>query len=174
MIRRQPIIMLIAVIVVLVAGFAGSQVVLAQINQAPEQPIGYTHKTHAGDLGIACTFCHRNADKGANASVPAVQQCMFCHSVVTGESTQAKNEIAKVRAAFANERPLDWRRIHRLPDHVRFVHQAHISAGFTCATCHGDVASTTKVAQVRKLKMGDCVACHRTNSAPTDCTTCHK
>ena len=172
--QRRLVVTVIVAIVVLVAAFAGSQVVLAQLNQAPEQPIGFTHKTHAGDFGVECAFCHRNVEKGANASVPAVRQCMFCHSVVKGESAQAQKEIAKVRAAFENEQPIDWMRVHRVPDTVRFIHGAHIRAGFTCATCHGDVASMTKVEQVRKLKMGDCVSCHRNNGAPTDCTTCHK
>ncbi|MSQ10925.1 MAG: cytochrome c3 [Dehalococcoidia bacterium] len=91
-------------------------------------------------------------------------------------------EIAKVRDAFDNGNPIDWIRVHRLPDTVRFVHSAHIKAlskpgmptAQVCSTCHGDIPNAKTVGQVRSLKMGDCVACHRQNSAPTDCTTCHK
>jgi hypothetical protein len=124
-------------------------------------------------------------DKGSNASVPAVEQCMFCHKAVTGQGSEdpAKfAEIAKVRQAFESGNPIDWIRVHRLPDTVRFVHSAHVKALLkpgapiqsVCVTCHGNVPEMKQVAQIRPLKMGDCVACHRQNNAPTDCTTCHK
>lgn len=183
--RRPPILGVLVVIVIALALLAGVQIVSAQLTRAPDQPIAFTHATHAGKLSIDCAFCHRNVDKGATASVPAVQQCMFCHAVVTqGERGGSGEEIAKLRDAFEKERPVDWIRVHRLPDHVRFIHEAHVRgltdrypyAGLknVCATCHGEVAGTVKVEQVRQLKMGDCVACHRANGAPTDCTTCHK
>lgn len=181
MVSRGPQLILgVAVIVVVLAVLAGGQVVAAQFG-GPQQPIGFTHMTHAGALEMDCTFCHRNVEKGLNASVPAVQQCMFCHAVVDkGEANPATQdvEIAKVREAFASGNPIDWLRVHRLPDHVRFVHEAHIRAlgpaPQSCIQCHGDMKSNTKAAQVVSLKMSDCVACHRKNNAPTDCTTCHK
>ena len=182
--QRPPILGGVIVLVVLLAALVGSQVVFAQLSPAPDQPIGFTHKTHAGGLQISCLFCHRNADKGINASVPAVEQCMFCHKVVEGESAGSRTEIDKVQAAFASEDPIDWLRVHRMPDHVRFVHEAHVrglgarNPGITiqqlCSTCHGDMPNTVKVSQVQRLKMGDCVACHRQKNAPTDCITCHK
>lgn len=182
--KRPPILLGVMVLVVALAALVGAQVVFAQLNQTPVQPVGFTHATHAGQLEISCLFCHRNADKGANASVPAVQQCMFCHSVVTGETMDKQTEIAKVRAAFQDGQPIDWLRVHRMPDHVRFVHEAHVRglnarySGITiqqlCSTCHGDVPNTVQVSQVVRLKMGDCVACHRATNAPTDCITCHK
>ena len=172
--QRPPLLVAVVVVVVVLAVLAGAQAVAASLSQGPEQPIAFPHDVHATALQLDCTFCHRNADKGLNASVPAVQQCMFCHSVVTGGSENAQREIGKVREAFQDGEPIDWIRVHRVPDHVRFVHEAHIRAGFNCATCHGDVAKMKRVAQVRPLKMGDCVSCHRANNAPTDCTTCHK
>lgn len=182
--RRPSIIVGVLVLVVLVSALVGVQAVYSQYAR-PDQPIAFTHVTHAGVLQMDCTFCHRNVDKGSNAMVPAVQQCMFCHAAVTGEGGNDPTrtaEIAKVREAFDTNNPIDWIRVHRLPDTVRFVHSAHIKAlsrpGMTtaqvCATCHGNVAEMPKVGQVRPLKMGDCVACHRQNAAPTDCTTCHK
>ena len=150
----------------------------ASTGGGPEQPVAFTHLTHAKDLGIECQFCHRNVDKGANASVPAVGQCMFCHKVVNGDNPSVQpakaTEIQKVRDAFNNNEPINWVRVHRVPDHVRFVHEAHIKAGFQCSQCHGDVANMERVKQVRSLGMGDCLGCHRTNNAPTDCTICHK
>tara|TARA_B100001013_G_C24597931_1_gene437575 strand:+ start:623 stop:1216 length:594 start_codon:yes stop_codon:yes gene_type:complete len=156
--------------------------------QAPDQPIDYPHTTHAGSveyggLGLDCTFCHRNVAEGAAATVPSVQQCMFCHKQITGTSDKAKTEISKLRELSDSGQPVNWKRVHRLPDHVEFVHDAHIryfsekngvSTSEVCSTCHGDVASMVKVKQVRALKMGDCVDCHRKYSAPTDCTTCHR
>lgn len=158
--------------------------------QGPEQPIDFPHTVHAGavedgGIGLDCTFCHRNVALGAAATVPAVEQCMFCHSQITGEgsdSATAATEIGILRAAAEAGEPITWERVHRLPDHVQFVHDAHIrffserdgiAPSAVCSTCHGAVETMTVVEQVRVLKMGDCVDCHRENSAPTDCAICH-
>ena len=148
-------------------------------SEGPDQPIAFPHPTHVEDLGMDCTFCHRNVTEGAAATIPSAGLCMTCHQVV-GDGLP---EIEKLREMVVeNERPIDWVRVHRVPDHVHFVHEAHIrffserdniAETAVCATCHGDVGSMEKVEQVRALKMGDCVNCHRDNGAPTDCTTCH-
>lgn len=164
------VLMGVAVLAVPLAGAASTS--------GPDQPVAFTHLTHATTLGLQCEFCHRNVATGANASVPAVGQCMFCHKVVNGDNPTVQPakvaEIQKVVDAYNNNAPVNWVRVHRVPDHVRFVHEAHIQAGFQCATCHGDVPNMDKVRQVRSLNMGDCLACHRQNNAPTDCTICHK
>ena len=176
------------------------------LGNAPPQPVAFPHTVHAGStaeggMGIQCEFCHRNVTKGEAATVPAVEQCLFCHKNVTGAPGTAANvEIQKVRQAFEDGDPINWERVHRLPDHVRFVHEAHIrfftnpdtettrvsingekinqalSVPQTCAICHGDVARMTEVQPKRfqSLKMGTCLDCHRVNNAPTDCTVCHK
>ena len=166
----------------------------------PDQPIAFPHNVHVQDNGIQCEFCHRNVTEGAAATVPAVEQCLFCHTTVTGESNP---EIAKLLQFAgldaagdpipgATPQPIDWERVHRLPDHTQFVHEPHIryfteqadviglatandrtALEQTCTICHGEVREMTKVKQERSLKMGDCVDCHRDNDAPTDCTTCH-
>lgn len=144
----------------------------------PEEPIYFDHSIHVQNAGMDCMFCHRTAAQGVTAGYPDVQLCMACHIVVGA----GQPEIEKVRQAWVEQRPIDWVRIHRMPDHVRFVHEAHITfftrqenvaPSAVCATCHGDVAAMAKVEQVRSLKMGDCVDCHRQYSAPTDCTACH-
>lgn len=156
-------------------------------SNGPVQPIGFPHTVHAGTvdnggLGLECSFCHRNVDKGASATVPSVEQCMFCHSQVVGTTETAQAEISLLRSKADLGEPIDWVRVHRLPDHVQFVHDAHIryftenngmSTKQVCSTCHGSVETMTQVKPVRSLKMGDCVDCHRENSAPTDCATCH-
>lgn len=148
-------------------------------NDGPEQPIAFPHTVHAGDLGLDCTFCHRNVTQGRAASIPAVGLCMTCHQTIGTD----KPGVQQLTAFHEAGQPIDWVRVHRVPDHVKFVHEPHIrffsaqpeyaNAAGTCQLCHGDVATMLKVEQVRSLKMGDCVDCHRDNEAPTDCTTCH-
>lgn len=134
-----------------------------------QQPIEFSHAVHAGALQLDCQFCHRTAATSPQAGVPPVEQCMFCHSVVT----TGHPDIAKVREAWATGQPITWERVHILPDHTRFLHEPHIRAGVSCATCHGQVERMPVVRQVRDLKMGDCVACHRQSGARTDCAVCH-
>lgn len=180
---KIPLLIIVVAVLLGVAALAVPLAGASGTSSGPEQPVAFTHLTHAGNLGIQCEFCHRNVDKGANASVPAVGQCMFCHKVVNNDNTQLMQEsggsaraqeIQKVRDAFTSNTPINWVRVHRVPDHVRFVHEAHIKAGFQCSTCHGDIQSMERVHQVRALNMGDCLGCHRENNAPTDCSICHK
>jgi hypothetical protein len=146
--------------------------------EGPEQPIAFPHTVHVNQAGIDCQFCHRTASTDDAASIPAVAQCQFCHdfSKIDGseKSANAEAEIAKLIGELGSvPEPVDWIRVHRLPDSVQFVHSPHIQQGISCQTCHGDVGSMEVVKQVRNLKMRDCVDCHRTFSAPTDCATCH-
>lgn len=145
---------------------------------APTQPIAFPHPAHVQQAGIDCVFCHRTVTTQPAASIPPVQQCVFCHKIVATESP----EVGKLLAAWDNNQPIEWVRVHRLPDHVRFIHEAHITffsakdgvpASAVCSLCHGDVGSMQKVKQDKSLKMGFCVDCHRANNAPTDCVICH-
>ncbi len=142
---------------------------------APDQPIDFPHDVHVEKVGIECMFCHRTVDTGASAGIPAVEQCLFCHKDLGREQyiLPESEELEKLREHFESEEPIQWNRVHRLPDHVQFLHEAHINKGINCSECHGDVGSMEVVGQVRDLKMGDCVDCHRENNAPTDCLTCH-
>lgn len=146
--------------------------------QTPTQPIAFTHVPHVQQAGIDCVFCHRTVTTQPTASIPPVQQCTFCHKIIAKESP----EIGKLLAAWDNNQPIEWIRVHRLPDHVRFVHEAHITffsakdgvpASAVCSLCHGDVGAMEEVSQQKELKMGFCVDCHRNNNAPTDCVACH-
>ena len=169
------------------------------LGNAPPQPIAFPHTVHVAENNIQCEFCHRNVTKGAPATVPAVETCLFCHKDIDGGTVKAQEEINKVRTAFDTDTPIDWARVHRLPDHVRFIHEAHIryftdetigvkygingeelsespDVAQTCTICHGDVANKEVVQPKtgQSLKMGTCLDCHRVNNAPTDCTICHK
>jgi hypothetical protein len=164
-------------LVFVISSWLGRPVVFG-FNEGPTQPIAFPHTVHVQDLELDCTFCHRNVTLGAAATIPAVGLCMTCHKTV-GDGLP---EVEKLRTVFEEGQPIDWIRVHRVPDHVQFAHEPHvrffserdgISPSATCSTCHGDVGSMVVVEQVRSLKMGDCVDCHRDNGAPTDCTTCH-
>ena len=169
------------------------------LGNAPSQPIAFPHTVHVAENNIQCEFCHRNVTKGEAATVPAVETCLFCHKDIDGGTVAAQEEINKVRTAFDTDTPIDWARVHRLPDHVRFIHEAHIryftdetigvkygingeelsespDVAQTCTICHGDVANKEVVQPKtgQSLKMGTCLDCHRVNNAPTDCTICHK
>jgi len=161
---------------------------------APEQPVPFPHPQHVQIAGVDCVFCHRTVTTERMASIPPVEQCYFCHKVVgqqvggaaalDGVNTlnQLSGWDATIKQFGPNPQPINWVRVHRLPDHVRFVHEAHVNffsendgvvPSLTCATCHGKVESMEQVKQDRSLRMGDCVSCHREWGAPTDCVTCH-
>ena len=208
-----------AVIAFIITAWLGQPIPVFGFDQTFQQPIAFPHTVHAGTeelldangnvrtgadgealtgLGLDCTFCHRTVTTQANAGVPPVGQCAFCHKVVGPEDNP---ELQKLRDDAGitgdNPQPINWQRVHRLPDHVRFVHEPHIlyltqnpseirnptdpaistmdqvPASMVCSTCHGDVAKMTQIEQVEPLKMGFCVNCHRDNGAPTDCAVCH-
>ena len=180
-----PVIGLVAALVLAFVAYFFVQAWWAQppavlgFGDGPTQPIAFPHTVHVTTAGLDCQFCHRTVSTEEAAGVPAVAQCQFCHDFgrITGtesSSPTAEAELTKlIGDPLEGPAPVNWIRVHRLPDHVQFVHAPHIQQGFPCSTCHGDIASMEVVEQVRNLKMRDCVDCHRDNDAPTDCTTCH-
>ncbi len=165
----------------IISAWVGTPIIFGS-DEGPDQPIAFPHTTHVQQLGMDCTFCHREVTKSAQATIPAVGLCMTCHQAVAGSTEAARAEIKKLRDSYKDGDAVNWVRVHRVPDHVHFVHEAHIKffserdgvpATAVCSTCHGDVGAMEKVRQVVTLKMSDCVDCHRDNEAPTDCTTCH-
>lgn len=139
------------------------------VGYAPQQPLAFSHKIHSGDNKIPCLYCHTNAERSPFATVPAMNICMGCHNVVA----TGKPEVVKLRQEYEAGRPIEWVRIHDMPDFVYFSHQQHLAKGIECQTCHGPVETMERVYQARRLNMGDCVSCHRQNNAPTSCITCH-
>jgi len=174
---------LLAVPALLLVGFiafvtvAVAFVLSRPLSPAPAEPIVFDHSVHVQVAGLDCVFCHRTADQTYTPGLPDVQQCMFCHSVVSQvgpERAGYAEDLTKLRAAWQDQRAVDWVKNHRLPDHVHFVHAPHIQAGLPCDTCHGDVGNSKgSLTQVRALNMGDCVSCHRANNALTECVACH-
>jgi len=122
-----------------------------------EQTVPFSHKHHAGELGIDCRFCHFGVETGARATVPTTEVCMTCHSQIWTNAAM----LAPVRASFASGRPLVWSRVNRLPDYVYFDHHVHVNNGVPCAACHSDLRAMPLTAQARPMTMQWCLDCHR-------------
>jgi len=141
---------------------------------APEQPLPFSHELHVGQNKIQCQYCHNQVEFSKTSNVPALSTCMNCHQQVNGSKNP--DAIKKLREAYADGKPVEWVKVHLLPDHVQFNHQAHVNRGVNCSTCHGPIETMAKVYQYSDLSMGWCVNCHRQpeNKAPLNCSTCHQ
>lgn len=129
---------------------------------APDQPIKFSHKVHAGDNKIDCLYCHHTAEQSKSAGIPAMNLCMNCHVLIREGTNSGKFEIAKIVDAVENKTPIEWVRLHNLPDHVFFSHAIHVgSAKLDCQKCHGPVEEMHLMKQNSDLSMGWCVNCHR-------------
>ena len=127
----------------------------------PQQPVTYSHKLHAGQLGLDCLYCHTTVNKAAFAAVPPTTVCMNCHTEVKKDSPR----LELVRKSYATGNPIPWVQIHRLPDYVYFNHQAHVTAGVSCVSCHGRIDQMIEVRQEKPLNMAMCLECHRAPAA---------
>lgn len=133
-----------------------------QQGYAPKQPIAFSHKIHAGQYEIDCKYCHIGVMKGKNATIPSVNICMNCHNQIRTGTTTGEGEIAKIVAAWDNKKPIEWVRIHNLPDLAYFNHAQHVNVGGQeCQTCHGPIETMDVVRQHSLLTMGWCIDCHR-------------
>lgn len=157
-----------------------------QTKYQPEQPIYYSHKVHAGINQINCLYCHGGAMEGKHANIPSVNVCMNCHMAINeykgpelvredGTKVDGTAEIQKLYKysgwdpatnKYTKEgQPIEWIRIHNLPDHVYFNHSQHTKAGgVQCQTCHGEIQNMGEVYQFSNLSMGWCINCHRETS----------
>lgn len=138
----------------------------------PTQPIRFSHALHAGTHKIDCQYCHQTANKGKHSNIPSLNTCMNCHKNVSKGPKYGSEEISKIYAAVGWDaasgtyskpaQPIEWVRIHNLPDHVYFNHAQHVNAGKQkCQTCHGPVETMEEVYQYAPLSMGWCINCHR-------------
>lgn len=186
---------------------------------APEQPIAFSHRLHAGEIGLDCQYCHSGARRSRHAGVPSASVCMNCHGRVTDgfdrmleerdraeaegrePATTVSPELQKLydavgfdpikgQATGAPAGPIEWVKVHNLPDFVWFDHRPHVARGLACESCHGPVGSLDRMSQEAPLTMGWCIDCHRsqpvepsldplssdaqpTDHVSTDCVTCH-
>jgi hypothetical protein len=137
---------------------------------APAQPIAYSHKLHAGQLKLECTSCHTMPGDGESATLPPTEKCMSCHATIKKDSP----EIAKLAAAQASDKPVEWAPVYRIPEFVFFSHKKHLSVtGVTCENCHGPVKEREVMRREKDLSMGACMECHVATKAQFGCTACH-
>ncbi len=122
-----------------------------------EQPVQFSHKHHAGDIGIDCRYCHTSVEISSSAGIPPTKTCMNCHSQIWADSPY----LEPVRESWRTKVPIEWQRVHDLPDFVYFNHSIHVNKGVGCSTCHGNVVQQPLMHQVASLKMEWCLQCHR-------------
>ncbi|MCC6746188.1 MAG: cytochrome c3 family protein [Deltaproteobacteria bacterium] len=127
------------------------------VGYQPEQPVAFSHQQHAGELGMDCRYCHSTVERGAFAAIPPTQTCMNCHATIRKDSPK----LAPVRQSAATGKPIEWVRVHMLPDYAYFDHSVHLAAGVGCASCHGRIDQMPVVRQDQSLSMGWCLECHR-------------
>ena len=155
----------------------GMEEVGVQQGYAPTQPINFSHKIHAGQYEMDCKYCHSTVEKSKSASIPSLNTCMNCHKYVkAAEKYNGKTspEIQKIYNAIGfdgdnmeyiegyDQKPIEWIRIHNLPDLAYFNHSQHVVVGkVECQTCHGPIEEMEKVYQYSNLQMGWCIDCHR-------------
>ena len=128
-----------------------------RVGYAPLQPVPFSHKLHAGQLGLDCRYCHSNVDKSAHSNVPTAQTCMHCHNQIKPTSPL----LAPVRESYETGKPVPWVWIHQTPDFAYFNHAAHVNRGVSCVECHGKVNEMDTVTHTQPLSMAFCIECHR-------------
>lgn len=127
------------------------------VGYSPTQPVPFSHQLHAGAHDIDCRYCHTNVEKSRQANVPATQTCMNCHSQIKTDSPR----LEKIRDSWKTGEPVEWVRVHNLPDYAYFNHAAHVNVGVGCETCHGRIDRMAEVFQKEPLSMSWCLDCHR-------------
>lgn len=156
-----------AILFVLIAGkgtLDGLYDVGVQQGYAPKQPIAYSHKLHAGQYQIQCRYCHTGVNVSKSANIPSANICMNCHNTIKRESP----EIQKIYTAIEQDKPIEWVRVHNLPDLAYFNHAQHVNVGgVQCQQCHGEIQTMEVVEQRSSLTMGWCIDCHRKTDVNT-------
>jgi menaquinone reductase, multiheme cytochrome c subunit len=128
-----------------------------RLGYQPQQPVPYDHAVHVGELGMDCRYCHDTVEKSSHAAVPPAETCMNCHESIHPDS----DRLLPIRESYASGAPVEWVRVHNLPDYVYFDHSAHVTRGVGCESCHGRVDQMDVVYQAESLNMEWCLDCHR-------------
>jgi len=153
--------MVMVAVLASVAGFAYTRIArssyLTGRYMERQPPVQFSHKHHVGDDGIDCRYCHQTVETTASAGMPSTQTCMNCHSQIWSDSPY----LEPVRASFRDNKPIEWERVHDLPEYTYFNHSIHVAKGVGCSTCHGQIDNMPAVFQENTLQMEWCLACHR-------------
>lgn len=132
-----------------------------RVGYMPYQPVPFSHRIHAGQLGLDCTYCHSNVMEAPHANIPSAHVCMNCHDPAKGNIKGDSQLLAPVREAAQTGRPMNWVRVHKLPDYVYFNHQIHVHRGVSCVSCHGRIDDMPEVRHEQPFSMSWCLDCHR-------------
>lgn len=122
-----------------------------------QQPVQFSHKHHSGDDGIDCRYCHTSVETSSYSGYPPTATCMNCHSQIWSDSPY----LEIVRASYRDNKPIEWQKVHDLPDYVYFNHSIHVAKGVGCSTCHGNMSEMPGIHQVNTLQMEWCLSCHK-------------
>lgn len=122
-----------------------------------EQPVPFSHEHHVSGLGIDCRYCHTSVEDSAFAGIPSTETCMTCHSQIWTNAAV----LEPVRESYRTGRPIEWVKVHSLPDFVYFNHSIHVAKGVGCETCHGRVDKMALTYKANSLYMEWCLECHR-------------
>ena len=164
-------VLIIAVLAVAIFTFSGLFIVRSYTGGVT-QPIAFNHAKHT-EKGVECFGCHDSVKESAIAGKPKLETCMLCHETPLG-NTEAEETV---RQYAARKEEIPWRRLYKLPEHVFFPHEAHVlGAQIECKTCHGTIGETVTPPTKPQITftMNDCIGCHRTKGATTDCIACHR
>jgi len=124
---------------------------------APNQPVLFSHRHHAGELRIDCRFCHTGVESSAFAGLPSTETCLTCHSQIFTDTAMLRPVVRSAETGL----PLRWKPVTNLPGYVYFNHSIHIAKGVGCTTCHGDIGTMALTAKGERLDMRWCLDCHR-------------
>jgi len=166
---QRGLVTLLLIVVTLGLGGWAFLDTFSNVGYAPQQPVPFSHKLHAGTRKIPCLYCHSNAERSRHATIPSTNVCMNCHLVVRTD----RPAIQTVTKLYEEGKAIPWVRVHRVPDYVYFSHRWHVARGIACQTCHGQVQNMDVIRQAENLKMGWYISCHRQNKASQECNTCH-
>jgi hypothetical protein len=133
----------------------------SRVGYQPVQPVPFSHKVHAGQLGLDCRYCHNGVEKSWFSNLPGASTCMNCHNQVLKDDPR----LAIVRASATNNTPIPWVQVHKVPDYVYFNHEVHVRRGISCVKCHGRIDQMDEVYHAEPLSMSFCLDCHRNPAA---------
>ncbi len=132
-----------------------------RVGYMPTQPVPYSHYLHVEQLGMDCRYCHTHVDQSGHANIPDTDTCMKCHTYVQADSPL----LEPVRQSYETGQPVEWVKVHTLPDYVFFNHAVHVNRGISCVDCHGQVNEMEVVSHDQPMSMGWCLDCHRNPEA---------
>ncbi len=159
-VRQAGIGLAVAVALVVTGWYYYALPSYTRVGYTPEQPVPFSHELHAGKLGMDCAYCHQSVFESPHASVPTSQTCMNCHNPKKANVKGTSPLLAPVRTSFDTGRPVEWKKVHKLPEYAYFNHAVHVNKGVSCVSCHGQVNEMAVVRHDKPLTMGWCLQCH--------------